>query len=180
MDVAIEQAPQGIADGLIGIVPLDENSVERRDTAPLVDTGALDELREHREDAGRIAASCGYLTGGQSNFALRHGESSDRVHEQEYIFSLISQRLCNGGGCFCGEDALWRGLVAGRDDGNALLASFFTQIAIKELSDFSSSFTDERDHDAIGFSSSSQHAQKRTLAHPRPREDPDALPEADG
>ena len=73
-DVAIEQRAYRIHQRILLVVAFHQQTVKRGDAAVAKMSGALDQLGKQREYRRRVAFRRGRLAGGQSNFALRHGE----------------------------------------------------------------------------------------------------------
>lgn len=78
--VAVEQAANGIADGFVGVVALDQDGIERRDAALRSPAGSFEKFRQIGEDRRGETSGCRRLSGGESDFALGQGEPRERIH----------------------------------------------------------------------------------------------------
>ena len=77
--------------------------------------GALEQLRQRREHARRVAAAGRRLADGEADLALRHREPRDRVDQQQHVAALVAERLGDRHRRLGALDARERGLVGGRD-----------------------------------------------------------------
>src|SRR5208337_3680985 len=92
-NVAIQQRTDRIDERVLLIVALHEHRVKGGDGAGAKLPGPLDEAGEPGEDRGRIALGRGWLSRGEADFASRHGEASERIENQENVFSLGGKEL---------------------------------------------------------------------------------------
>src|SRR5580704_13856866 len=89
--MTIENGANRIANRLVEIVTLYQNSEESGyRTRPKV-AGAFENSWKQVEDRGCIALLTRRLSGGETNLALRHRETRDRIHDQENVCSLIAE-----------------------------------------------------------------------------------------
>src|SRR6266849_2961781 len=77
-EAAIEEGAGGVDQGIVFVVAFHENGVEGGDGAGTEGARALDEAGEQSKDRGRVAFGGRRLAGGESDFALRHGETGER------------------------------------------------------------------------------------------------------
>src|SRR3954468_6355449 len=173
-DVAVEDRAGGVGDRLVHVVAVDEHGVEGGDRAVRARARALEELREHREDARRVAARGGRLADGEADLALGHGDARDRVHHQHDVGALVAEVLGDGGRDERALDAHERRLVGRRDDHDAALERV-AEVALDELLDLSAALADERDHVDVGRRGPGDHAEQRRLADAGAGEDAEAL-----
>src|ERR1019366_752213 len=76
-DVAVEEGAGGVDEGIVFVVAFHENGVEAGDGTGAEGAGPLNEAGEQSKDRGRVAFGGGRLAGGESDFALRHGEPGE-------------------------------------------------------------------------------------------------------
>ncbi len=86
-------------------------------------SGALEQAREHGEDARRVAAAGRRLAGGEAHLALGAGEARDRVDQKKHARALVAEVLGVRRRHLRGAQPLERGHVARGDDHDALLAA---------------------------------------------------------
>src|SRR5258708_5072625 len=96
--MAIEDASHGVADRLVEVVALDQHSEQTGNRAFFEVPGTLEDARQQVEDRRRIALLTWGVTGGKADFALRHGEAGDRVHNQQDIVALVAEVLADRDG----------------------------------------------------------------------------------
>ncbi len=178
--VTVQQAADGVADGLVGIVGLDQHGEEGGDAAQRAAAGTLHQLRQQGEDRGGIAAGGGRLAGGQADLPLRQGEARQRVHQQEHVLPLVAIPFGDGRGGHGRLHADQGRLVAGGHHDHALGQPGGSQVALDELVDLAAALADQGDDDHVGRGVAGHHAQQHALAHPRAGEDPHPLPLAAG
>ena len=89
--------------------------------------GPLDEAGEQSKDRGRVALGGGRLARGQSDFALRHGQTGERVDDQQHVLAAGAEIFGDGGGGQAGADAKQRILVGGRNDDDGTAAAFLAE-----------------------------------------------------
>src|SRR5690606_6594193 len=96
-------------------------------------------------------------------------------NRHEHLFAKITdillKRRCDVGGL----QAFQRRPVGRRDHRDRALHALGTEIAFKELADFTAAFADQREHDDIGFCVAHDLAEQRALAAAGSREDSEAL-----
>ena len=80
----------------VKIVAFHQHGIEAGDGAALKVSGALEDFGKQAEHGRRVALLAGRLAGGEPDFALRHGQPRDRVHDQQNIQSLIAKIFGDG------------------------------------------------------------------------------------
>ena len=178
-DVAVEDAAHLVGDRLFHVTALDEHGVDGGDRALLALTAALEQARQHGEDARRVAATGRRLSGGEADLALRACDARDGVDEQEHALTLIAEVLGDGRGHVSGAQALDRWRVAGGDHGHRALSAGLAERVLEELADLTPALADQRDHDDVGASTARQRAEQRALADAGAGEEAEALTDAD-
>jgi hypothetical protein len=173
-DVAVEDRARRVGDRLVHVVAVDEHGVEAGDRAAVARARALEQLREHREDAGRVAARGRRLADGQADLALGHREARDRVHHQHHVRALVAEVLGDGGRGERGLDAHERRLVGRRDDDDGAVDGV-AEVALDELAHLAATLADEADDVHVAGRAAGDHAEQRGLAHARAGEDAEAL-----
>src|SRR4051812_22045184 len=88
--MAVEDGTDGVADGFIEVIPLYEHREEAGDGTSREITCSFADLRQEAEDGRRVAFLAGRLAGCQADLALSHGESSDGVHDEKHVFTLVA------------------------------------------------------------------------------------------
>lgn len=179
-DVAVENGAHGVGDGVVHVVLLNECGVEAGDAAALACAGAFEELREHGEDGGGVAASGGGLADGQADLALGHGKAGDGVHHEEDVLALIAEVFGDGGGGKRAFDAGECGLVGGGYDDDGAGAAGVVEVFFEEFADFASAFADEGDDVDVGFGAAGDHAEEGGFADAAAGKDAEALAAAAG
>ncbi len=137
--------------------------------------GALEQLRQQREHARRVAARGGRLADRQADLALRHGEARDRVHHQHHVGALVAEVLRDRGRRERGLDAHERGLVGGRDDHDRAGHALGPEVALDELAHLAATLADQADDVDVGGRRAGDHAQQRRLADAGAGEDAEPL-----
>src|SRR6202035_3036798 len=92
--VTIQNTAHCVANRLVEIVSLHQYREKSRDGALLEVPGAFEDFGQQREDRRRVAFLAGRLSGSQTDFALRHRQTSHRVQYHQYILALIAEVLC--------------------------------------------------------------------------------------
>jgi hypothetical protein len=174
-DVAVEDAAHLVGDGLVHVAALDEHRVDGRDRAAVALTGALEQPRQHGEDARRITAPRGRLAGGEAHLALGAREARHRVDEQHHPQAAIAEVLGVRGGDLRGAKPLECRHVARGDDDDALLAAFGAERVIEKLADLSPALADERHDDDVRCSAAGDRAEQGALSDARSGEQAHAL-----
>ena len=95
--MAVENGACRIGNRVLRVVSLSQHSVEGRDRAAAgrAVACALDQLRQAGENRGRIASCHRRFSNGQCNFALRHGVTRQRIHDQQNMLALITEMFGN-------------------------------------------------------------------------------------
>ena len=91
--MAVEDAAHLVGDRLVHVAAGDQHGVERGDRAARVRPGPLEQPRQQREHAGRIALARGRLAGGQPDLALRARDARDRVEHEQHAPALVAEAL---------------------------------------------------------------------------------------
>ena len=180
-DVAVEDRPGGVADGVVHVVALDEHGVEAGDRAALAAAGPLEQAGEQGEDRRRVAPGGRRLAGGEADLALGHGEAGEAVHHQQ-------RRPCPGRGTHSamrvavngGPEADEGGLVGGGDDDDRAGEALGAEVALEELADLTAALADEGEHGDLGVGAAGDHRQQARLADAGAGEDAHALAAAAG
>jgi hypothetical protein len=146
VQVAVEQAAQRVADGVVGVVRVEQHGQQSGDRALRRAAHAFDDLRHGGEEARREAAHGGRFAGGEADLARRDGEARDRVHHQQHVEALVAEVLGHGAGHERRHPALDGGLVGGRDDEHRLLAAFLAEDFVHESRHFAAPLADEAHH----------------------------------
>ncbi len=178
--MAVEDRAHGVGDRLVHVVAVDEHGVEAGDRAARRGAGALEQLRQQREHARRVAARGGRLADRQADLALGHREARDRVHHQHHVAALVAEVLGDRGRGEGGLDAHERGLVGRRDDHDRAGHALGAEVALDELAHLAAALADEADHVDVGRRRAGDHAQQRRLADAGAGEDAEALAAAAG
>src|SRR3546814_19611676 len=99
-DVAVERAADRVGDRLVVIVALDQHREQPGDVAGARDAraGALEQLRQLREDGRRIALARRRLARAEADLALRLGGAGDAVHQAENLAAPGAKREDERGG----------------------------------------------------------------------------------
>src|SRR5208282_754450 len=126
-DVTIEQGADGVDQRIVLVVAFHEDGVKAGDGAGTEGARALDETGEQSEDRGRIAFGGGRLAGGESDFALRHGETGERIDYQQNVLAAGAKIFGDSSGGETGADAKQRVLVRSGDDDDGALAACFAE-----------------------------------------------------
>ena len=173
--MTIEDAADLVGDGLLHVAALDEHGVERGDRALGGGAAPLEQARQRREHAGRIAAPRRRLARGQAHLSSRAGKAGHRVHQEEHALSLIAEVLGDRRGHVGALQSDQRGHVAGGADHHAALSSLFAQRVLEELHHLATALADEADHEHVGARLPGDLSEQRALAHAAAREEADAL-----
>ena len=148
--------------------------------SPVARAGALEELRQLREDSRRIALGSRRLAGRQADLALRHGEARDRIDHAEDVALLVAE-IFGEGKRQIGRLAPHQGrLVRGRHDDDRACQPFLAEIVLQELLHLAPALADEPDHRDPRGDVAREHRQKDGLADARAGEDAHALAAAAG
>ena len=142
--------------------------------------GALQNSGQQVEDGRRIAFLAGRFAGGQADFALRHGEAGNRIHNQQHFGALVAEVFGDGEGHEAGADAQGSGTVGGGADHDGTLAAFGTQLVIEKGANLAIALADQRDHRDVGGIVARHGAQQRAFADAAAAEDSHALAFAAG
>src|SRR5690606_37481858 len=149
------------------------------DRAALSLPGALEQARQHREDARRIAAPRGRLAEREAHFALSTCHARDRVNEEQHVPPLVPEALGDRGRHLRGAQPFERRRITRRDHDDRALAPSDAQRVLEEVAHLAPALTDERDHDGIGGRAAGDRAEQRALADSRAREQTNPLPDAE-
>ena len=166
-DVAVEDAAHLVGDRFVHVAAFDEHGVDAGDRAALALAAALEQPRQQREHARWIAATCGRLSGGESDFALRTGHARHRIHEQQRVLAVVPKRLRDRGRHLGRAQAFERGRVAGRHDHDRAPPSLGAERALEKFADLAPPFADQCHHDHVGVRAARDRAEQRALADPR-------------
>jgi phytanoyl-CoA hydroxylase len=177
--VTVEDAADFVGDGLVHVAPFDEHRVDGGDRARVPLPRALEETREHREDARWIATPRGGLAGRETNLALGPRESRDGVDEQEHARPFVAKRLGIRGRDLRRTQPLQSRRVAGGRNHDAPCAPFLAERMIDELLHLASALTHQRDDDDVRRCAACDGAEERALADARAGKESDALPFAE-
>ena len=128
----------------------------------------------------RIAFLAGRLSGGQSDFALRHGQPRHRIHHQQHVHALVAEVFRGGQRDERRADTKRRGTVGSRRDHHRTLHAFRTELLIEKRLDLAVALADQRDHADLGRIFSRHRAQQRALADAAAAEQADSLALAAG
>ena len=94
--------------------------------------GALEDARQDGEDGGRVALLAGWLAGGQSDFALRHGQARHRIHHQQHVGALVAEIFGDGQRHEAGADAQRGRAVGGGSDDHRARHALRAQVVVEE------------------------------------------------
>src|SRR5206468_2158765 len=123
---------------------------------------------------GRIAFGRGRLTGRQSNLALRHRKTRERIDHQQNVLTdgskILGYRRCRHCSPYPQE---WR--LVRRGSNNYGTHATFRAKHVHKLAYFPPALTDQRQHGEIGGGAARHHADQRALADAAASEDSDAL-----
>ena len=89
--MSVEETAQGVGDGLVGIVGVEQHSEKAGDAADLGAAHAFDEPREHRKKARRITTDSRRLSRSEADLARGHRKASDRIHDKEDVLALVAE-----------------------------------------------------------------------------------------
>src|SRR5580658_9435030 len=91
--MTVENTARRIGDRLVEIVAFDEDGEKTGDTATAKIAGAFEHFGQDRKNRRRVSFLTGRLTGGQPNFALRHSQTSYRIHDEKDVLALVAKIL---------------------------------------------------------------------------------------
>ena len=137
-------------------------------------SGALHQSSQHVQHRRRVALRGRRLAGRQSDLALRHGESRQRVDDEQHILSLAGEILRDRRCRKRSTNAQQRRLVGSGNNHHRTPQTLFAE-HLKKLADFASAFADQRQHRHVGRGAARHHADQRALAHAAAAEDADTL-----
>ncbi len=172
--MAVEQGAGGVDQRIVFVVAFHEHGVEAGDGAGAEGAGALDEAGKQSEDRGRVAFGGGRFAGGESDFALRHGETGERIDDQQNVLAAGAEIFGDGRGGESGADAEQRVLVGSGDDDDGTAAAFFAE-RVEKFSDFAAAFADQAEDGEVGAGVAGHHADERAFADAAAAKDADAL-----
>ena len=138
--------------------------------------GALEQLRQQREHRRRVALGGGRLAGGQSDFALGHGEARERIDHQQHVLALRGEIFRDGGGGQGRADARKRRLVGGGHHHHRARQAFLAECVFQKLAHFAAALAHQGQHGEIGGGAAGHHAHQRAFAHAAAAENAHALP----
>jgi hypothetical protein len=163
-DVAVQDAAHRVGDRVLHVVAFGEHGVQTGDTAAVGHASPLQQPRQHREHRRWIPTRDRRLAYGESNFALGHGEASDRVHHQRDVLAAGTKVFGNRGGNPGALQSLQRRLVRGRDHNHRAGQPISSEVVCDELLDLAATLTNQGDDVDVGFTVAGDHAQQRALA----------------
>ena len=162
-DMPVGDPAHGIGDGVVHVVAIHQNG-ENRGNIPLTHRprpGALQHLRKLRENRRRIALGGGRFARGEADFALRHGEAGDAVHQEEHMLALIAEMFGHGHGGPSGLAAGQRRLIARGDNKNRLFHPLGAEVGRDEILHLASAFADQRHDHHVAARIACQHGHER-------------------
>ena len=95
-DMTIKNTAYRVSYRIVHIISFDKYSVESRDASVYRSTRAFEHSRKESENRRGISAARGRFTRGESHFALRLGETRDRVKQQIHVVALITEIFGDG------------------------------------------------------------------------------------
>jgi hypothetical protein len=109
---------------------------------------------------------------------MRH--TRQRVHQQQYVFSLIAKVFGDGTSEMRCTQANDRRAISWRGDHDSALATFFAERFGDEIKHFASALADHTNDDDIGGSEACHHAEQHALANAAARNQAYSLTLANG
>src|ERR1043165_7764647 len=92
-DMSIQNTAHSITDRFVEIVTFHQNCEEASDGTSFPSACAFEEARQHRKHGWGITFTGRWFTDGKTNLALRHSITSDRIHHEHHIHTLITKIL---------------------------------------------------------------------------------------
>ncbi len=172
--VAVEDRAHRVGDRLVHVVALDEHRVEAGDRSAPGRARALEQLRQHREHARRVAARRRRLADGEADLALGDRKPRDRVHHQQHVVAGVAEVLGDRRRDEGRLDPHERRLVGRRDDDDRARQGV-AEVALDELEQLAAALADQADHVHRRRGRARDRAQERRLADARAGEDAQAL-----
>jgi hypothetical protein len=124
----------------------------------LAGTRSLKQFRQIAEDARRIAARHGRLSGGQRDFARRVGESRHRIDNKQNRFPSVAEIFGDAHRRLWGEATHGRAFVSGCDDSDRA-GAIHGHCVVEEFAHFAPALADKRHHDGVEFNGGGEHRQ---------------------
>ena len=182
-DVAVEDAADGVGNGFVVVVALDEDGEERGDAAWRAvgaGAGAFEEAGQVGEDAGRIAAGGGRFAGGEADFAQREAVTGDAVHKKKNALAEVAKMFRDGESGIGGFAAHQGGRIGGGNDDDGAGEAFGAEVILKELAHFAAALANEGEDDDVTVGAAGKHGQESGFAHAGAGEKAEALAGATG
>ena len=179
-DVAVQNGAHGVANRLGEIVALDQHREEAGDRAAAEIAGALEDPGQEVEHRWRVAFLAGGLARRQADFALRHGQTGDRVHDQQYAGPLVAKILGHGQRHEAGAYAQRRRPVRGGHHHHGPLHAFRSQFVVQKRPHFAVALAHQGNDTDVGEVVARHGPQQGALAYAAAAEDAHPLPFADG
>src|SRR5579883_186529 len=179
-DVTIQKRADGVNERILLVVAFHEHGIEGGDASASEISSAFNQSSQQREDRRRVAFGGGRFAGGEADFALGHGESRERIHDEQDIFALRTKIFGYGGGGQRRANAQQRRLVGGGNDDDRTSEPVFANRIFEKFPDFPAAFADQGKDREIGAGTPSLHADERTFPNAAASEDTDALSAAAG
>ncbi len=173
--MTVEDGADGIADGLIEIVTLDENGKEAGDGPVLEVPSPFADLGQETKNRGGVTFLAGRFAGSETDFTLGHGETGDGVHDEQNILTLISEEFGDCERDETGSDAEGCWLVGGGNDDDGVGHAFGSEVMLQKFTNFAISFADEGDDVDTGGTGPCHGTEERAFADAAASKYPDAL-----
>ena len=174
-NVPVERGARDVRDRIVHLIALHQHRVQRGNAPAVIAAGTLREPRNETEHGGRVAAGGRGFARGEADLALGRGHPREAVEEEEDVAAFRAETLRNRGRRAGRDEAQRGGSIARGCDNHAASEGLGAEVPLDEISDFTATLTDKRDHREIRVRAAREHAQEGALAHARTGENAHAL-----
>ena len=173
--MSVQNASGCIGNRLIKIITVYKNGVKSCDGTLVRSTGTFQKLRHLRVYTRRISPCYRRFSGRETDLTLCHGESGQRVHHQQYIFSLIPEIFGDCGRRLRSLVADQCRLIGSRHHDDGTLHSLFPEIPLDKLAHLTATLSDQGNDIDVRFCIAGEHTEQGALSDTGTCKDSDTL-----